>query len=264
MPVITISRMFGSGGSEIAADLSRRLQWALLDNAFVERVAVGLHVTPAVVEAVEERRPSLAERIADAFAFSSQEMLSAPLGAPLEWAFRELLLRDRDVREAIAALQSGIRPARRACCTRRTTTTAPGPSRSTRRGRAALPGRACCARTAPIRDISWTSSSPAKSNSSPGSSRSAAGGEASTIPTRTASEASAVGERWCGGSSPSSRAERSSSGLGVEYSEAILDSFMAWFTAGITPSAAALRALSFGFKVDQHDGLGHHFGSLHR
>lgn len=83
MPVVTISRMFGAGGSEVAAALSRRLQWALLDNAFVERVAVGLHVTPAHVQAVEERRPSLAERIADAFAYSSQEMLSAPLGAPL-------------------------------------------------------------------------------------------------------------------------------------------------------------------------------------
>ena len=81
MPVVTISRMYGSGGSEVAAGLASRLQWALLDNAFVERVAVGLHLTPAHVEAIEERRPSLAERIADAFAYSSQEMLSAPLGA---------------------------------------------------------------------------------------------------------------------------------------------------------------------------------------
>ena len=83
MPLITVSRMFGSGGSEVAAALSRRLHWALLDNAFIERVAVGLHITPAHVQAIEERRPSLAERIADAFAYSSQEMLSAPLGAPL-------------------------------------------------------------------------------------------------------------------------------------------------------------------------------------
>lgn len=83
MPVVTISRMYGAGGSEVAAELSRRLQWALLDNAFVERVAVGLHVTPAHMQAIEERRPSLAERIADAFAYSSQEMLAAPLGAPL-------------------------------------------------------------------------------------------------------------------------------------------------------------------------------------
>ncbi len=48
--------------SEVAAALSRRLHWALLDNAFIERVAVGLHITPAHVQAIEERRPSLAER----------------------------------------------------------------------------------------------------------------------------------------------------------------------------------------------------------
>jgi len=83
MPVVTISRMFGAGGSEVAELLSRRLQWALLDNAFIERVAVGLHTTPAHVKAIEERAPSLAERLADALAYSSQEMLSAPLGAPL-------------------------------------------------------------------------------------------------------------------------------------------------------------------------------------
>lgn len=83
MPVITISRSFGSGGSEIASRLADTLGWTLLDNAFVERVAARLHATPAVVEAIEEKAPSLAERIADAFAYGSQEMLSAPLSAPL-------------------------------------------------------------------------------------------------------------------------------------------------------------------------------------
>lgn len=83
MPVITISRLFGSGGSEVAAAVAERLGWGLLDNALVERVAVGLHTTPAHVQAIEERAPSFAERIANTFAYSSQEMLSAPLGAPL-------------------------------------------------------------------------------------------------------------------------------------------------------------------------------------
>jgi len=83
MPVVTISRMFGSGGSEVAAELAHRLHWSVLDNAFVDRVAIGLHVTRAQVQAIEERRPTLAERIADAFAYGSQEMLSAPLDAPL-------------------------------------------------------------------------------------------------------------------------------------------------------------------------------------
>ncbi len=103
MPVVTISRMFGSGGSEVAAGLSRQLHWALLDNAFVERVAVGLHVTPAQVQAIEERRPSLAERIADAFAYSSQEMLSAPLGAPLPPTEERILeVTHRVIDEAVA------------------------------------------------------------------------------------------------------------------------------------------------------------------
>ena len=83
MPVITISRTFGSGGSDVAAAVAERLGWGLLDNALVERVAIGLHTTPAHVQAIEERAPSFAERIANTFAYSSQEMLSAPFGAPL-------------------------------------------------------------------------------------------------------------------------------------------------------------------------------------
>jgi cytidylate kinase len=79
MPVITISRMFGSGGSIVAEGVSKALQWTLLDNAFVDRVASGLHTTPAQVQAIEERPPSMAERIADAFAYGSQELLSALL-----------------------------------------------------------------------------------------------------------------------------------------------------------------------------------------
>jgi CMP/dCMP kinase len=103
MPIVTLSRMFGSGGSEVAAELSNRLNWALLDNAFVERVAVGLHTTPAHVQAIEERRPSLAERIADAFAYSSQEMLSAPLGAPLPPTEERILeVTHRVIDEAVA------------------------------------------------------------------------------------------------------------------------------------------------------------------
>lgn len=103
MPVITISRLFGSGGSLVAAGVAERLGWALLDNALVERVAVGLHTTPAHVQAIEERRPSLAERIADAFAYSSQEMLSAPLGAPLPPTEERILeVTHRVIDEAVA------------------------------------------------------------------------------------------------------------------------------------------------------------------
>jgi hypothetical protein len=103
MPVITISRMFGAGGSEVAAAVARALRWTLLDNAFVERVAIGLHTTPAYVQAIEERVPSMAERIADTFASVSQEMLAAPMGAPLPPTEERLLeATHRVIDEAVA------------------------------------------------------------------------------------------------------------------------------------------------------------------
>jgi CMP/dCMP kinase len=83
MPVITISRMFGSGGSEVAAQVATGLGWTLLDNALVERVAARLGRTPVEVQAIEERVPSLAERLADALALGSPEIVSPGLSAPL-------------------------------------------------------------------------------------------------------------------------------------------------------------------------------------
>jgi cytidylate kinase len=83
MPVITISRMFGSGGSEVAAHVADALGWTLLDNALVERVAARLGRTPVEVQAIEERVPSLAERLADALALGSPEIVSPALSAPL-------------------------------------------------------------------------------------------------------------------------------------------------------------------------------------
>jgi cytidylate kinase len=83
MPVITISRAFGSGGSEVAARVATALGWSLVDNAFVDAVARRLGTTPAHVAAVDERVPSLAERIAEAFAYGSQEVLSAPVTSTL-------------------------------------------------------------------------------------------------------------------------------------------------------------------------------------
>jgi CMP/dCMP kinase len=75
--------MFGSGGSEVARRVAQALRWTLVDNAFVEGVAGRLGTTPATVEAIEERVPTLAERIADAFALGSPEVLPAAMSTPL-------------------------------------------------------------------------------------------------------------------------------------------------------------------------------------
>lgn len=103
MSIITISRMFGSGGSEVAELVARELGWALLDNALIEQVAADLRLTPAEVKAIEERVPSFAERIADALAFTSQEMLAVPMGASLPPTEARLLeVTHRVIDEAVA------------------------------------------------------------------------------------------------------------------------------------------------------------------
>jgi cytidylate kinase len=83
MTAITISRQFGSGGSEVARRVAAALGWRLVDNAFVDGIATALDASPATAEAVDEHVPTLAERIADAFAFGGSEVVPAALGATL-------------------------------------------------------------------------------------------------------------------------------------------------------------------------------------
>ncbi|MFL5578020.1 MAG: AAA family ATPase [Gemmatimonadaceae bacterium] len=77
MPIVTISRQFGSGGSEVAARVAGALGWTLLDNALVDAVAEQLGTTPQAVEAREERVPSLAERLATAMTLGTPEFVPA-------------------------------------------------------------------------------------------------------------------------------------------------------------------------------------------
>ena len=87
MAVITISRQYGSGGSEVAQRVASALAWELLDNAIVDAVAARLDMSSEEVEAREERVPSLVERLASAMSLGSPEMLITgehPLGAPSE------------------------------------------------------------------------------------------------------------------------------------------------------------------------------------
>ncbi len=75
MPLITVSRQFGSGGSEVAERIARALDWQLYDNAVVDEVARRLGMPPEEVSAREERVPSLPERIASAMALGMPEVM---------------------------------------------------------------------------------------------------------------------------------------------------------------------------------------------
>ncbi|HMI49457.1 MAG TPA: cytidylate kinase-like family protein [Gemmatimonadaceae bacterium] len=76
MAVLTVSRLYGSGGSEVAAIAAEELGWSLLDNAVVDAVAARMGLSVAEVQAREERVPSLVERLTTAMAMGSQEWMS--------------------------------------------------------------------------------------------------------------------------------------------------------------------------------------------
>src|SRR3989442_13494704 len=61
-PVITVTRQYGSGGSDIARLVAERLGWELVDNQFVEAVARRAGVPPDEVAQREERAPGPLER----------------------------------------------------------------------------------------------------------------------------------------------------------------------------------------------------------
>ncbi len=83
MSVITISRMFGSGGSEIAKRVAESLGWQLLDNDLVDSVAERLGVSADEVAAREERVPTLVQRLADALTLSAPEAMPPTPAGPL-------------------------------------------------------------------------------------------------------------------------------------------------------------------------------------
>jgi cytidylate kinase len=103
MSIITISRMFGSGGSEVAARVAAELGWQLLDNDFVDAVAERLGITPAEVEDREERVPTLVQRLAASLALSAPEILPGPASATLPPSEDRLVqVTARIIEEAVA------------------------------------------------------------------------------------------------------------------------------------------------------------------
>jgi cytidylate kinase len=84
MPVITISRMYGSGGSEVAERVATALGWTLFDNAMVDAIAERSGLTRAEVTAQDERVPSLLERLASALSLGSPEVMPPVPEGPIE------------------------------------------------------------------------------------------------------------------------------------------------------------------------------------
>jgi len=81
-PLITVTRQFASGGSDIAALTASDLGWTMVDNQFVEGVARRAGLPAAEVAQREERAPGLLERLARTLAVASPEMFITTAGVP--------------------------------------------------------------------------------------------------------------------------------------------------------------------------------------
>jgi cytidylate kinase len=77
--IITLSRQYMAGGSEVANLIAESLGWEVIDDGFVEAVAARSGYTIEDVRNLEERVPTFLERFAQSSALSFPEfLLSAP------------------------------------------------------------------------------------------------------------------------------------------------------------------------------------------
>jgi cytidylate kinase len=75
--IITISRQFAAGGSEVGRLVAERLGWALVDNQVVDEVASRSGLPREEVARREEQAPGFIERLTRALAISAPEFVSA-------------------------------------------------------------------------------------------------------------------------------------------------------------------------------------------
>ncbi len=83
--LITISREYAAGGSEVARLVADGLGWELVDNEFIDKVAERAGLAPEEVAELEEKPPSFLDR------FFRSTVLSAPELVPLVPEATELL-----------------------------------------------------------------------------------------------------------------------------------------------------------------------------
>ncbi len=78
--LITISRQYGAGGSEVARRVADALGWRLVDNDLVEQVGARAGLSPEEVAGIEERTPSFIERLAQVLATATPELFPPATG----------------------------------------------------------------------------------------------------------------------------------------------------------------------------------------
>ena len=77
--LITISRRFGAGGSDVARHVAETLGWHLVDNAFINGLAERAGLPPEEVARHEERTPSFMDRLSRTTALAFPEIFATPV-----------------------------------------------------------------------------------------------------------------------------------------------------------------------------------------
>jgi cytidylate kinase len=103
-PVITVTRQYASGGSDIAQLAARALGWTVIDNQFVDEVARRAGLPADEVAQREERAPGLLERLSRTLAVASPELFITTAAVPrvAEDEATIAQLTERIIREAAA------------------------------------------------------------------------------------------------------------------------------------------------------------------
>jgi cytidylate kinase len=100
--LITISRQYMAGGSDVARRVAEALGWTVVDNALIDTVAERSGFAPEDVQSLEETVPSFLERFAQSSALSSPENLLSTPSAINEPATLELAHITRNVIEELS------------------------------------------------------------------------------------------------------------------------------------------------------------------
>ncbi|MGE0822028.1 MAG: AAA family ATPase [Candidatus Binatia bacterium] len=99
--VLTISHQYGSGGSRIARELGRRLQWTVWEKEIVRRIATQYQVEEEYIAAKDERVDSFIERMVGLFGIGGFES-AYEVPPPLWLTDAQLVRMTRTIIEEVA------------------------------------------------------------------------------------------------------------------------------------------------------------------
>src|SRR5262245_26942071 len=101
--LVTVSRQFGAGGTQVAERVAAALGFRLVDRALVESVAARAGIRPDDVARLEERTPGFLERFLHASAVEPPDSFVLPTGTAPDFEEGKLVRATRAMLRELAA-----------------------------------------------------------------------------------------------------------------------------------------------------------------